>query len=991
MSSSSLLRIALVLSFIPWSIPLEVSAQAENQEVINRSGDPALRAFHWRSIGPVGQGGRVDDLAVDPSNPHRYFVGFATAGLWRTVNNGTTFEPVFDTYATHSVGSVAIAPSDPNVVYVGTGEANNRQSSSFGAGVYKSTDGGDSFTYVGLRETQSIARVVVHPNDANTVWLAATGHLFGSNPERGVYKSTDGGSNWDLVLSIDENTGATDLIINPANPDKLFAAMYQRRRSGCCFVGGGPGSGIWTSTDGGDNWERLEGNGLPGGTMGRVALATTPANPDVIYAQIQVAADKVSPLTDQEREAWQALSEDGDPPDDQQWDGVWRSTDGGATWGFRSNENGRAMYFSQIRVSTEDPNLVYTVDQQVAKSRDGGQTWETLSGFGHVDQHAMWINPENHNHMMIGNDGSVDVTYDQGETWESHRGWAVGQPYHASVSMDRPYRVCTGLQDNGTWCGPSAVREGDILSQDWFGAGGGDGFYTQQDPTDSNIIYSESQNGNVNRYNLYTGEQQSIRPRGQGGGGRGGRGGGGGGGVSNIVPEPEAGTQIRWNWNTPFMLSPHNPSTIYVGSNRFFISRDRGNTWTMSPDLTKNVDKDGIVLMGVQNSVPRCQQLERGVECNLSRNDGVSNWSTGVTIAESSVMPGVLWYGSDDGNINVSRDGGANWTEVSRNLPESLLPGIISSGSFDATSGPSAGVVASASVAAATSEPLTVTALRGTTEYYVSRVEASHFDPGTAYVSIDGHRSDDLRPYVYVTHDYGESWQDISSGLPEFGNVNTIREDPRNANLLYVGTEFGFFISRDAGESWQPFMNGLPVVRIDDVLVHPRENDLVLATHGRSVYVMDDITALQELTAEVAMSDVHLFDAREAVLWKRDRRLGRSVTGDKNWTGENAPAGTAIHYWLKDEIDGDVEVTITNPVTGEVVVTIEGTGAMGLNRIQWDLRGSPPAAGGGRGGRGGGRGRQGQLASTGVYRVQLTVDGESYYTTVAVLEDIWMH
>jgi hypothetical protein len=368
----------------------------------------------------------------------------------------------------------------------------------------------------------------------------------------------------------------------------------------------------------------------------------------------------------------------------------------------------------------------------------------------------------------------------------------------------------------------------------------------------------------------------------------------------------------------------------------------------MSPDLSKNVDRDGIVLMGVQNSLPRCQQLERGVECNISRNDGVSNWSTGVTLAESSVMPGVLWHGSDDGNISVSRDGGTNWAEVSGNLPG------------------------------------------GTTRYYVSRVEASHFDPATAYVSIDGHRSDDLRPYVYVTHDYGESWQDISSGLPEFGNVNTIREDPRNANLLYVGTEFGFFISRNAGQSWQSFMNGLPVVRIDDVLVHPRENDLVLATHGRSVYVMDDITALQELTTEVAMSDVHLFDAREAVLWKRDRRLGRSVTGDKNWTGENAPAGTAIHYWLKDEIDGDVEVTITNPVTGEVVRTIDGTGEMGLNRIQWDLRGSPPAAGGGRGGRGGGRGRQGQLASTGVYRVQLTVDGESYYTTVAVLEDIWM-
>jgi len=330
MSGSSLLRTALVLGVISWSTPLGVSAQADNQEVINRSDDPVLRSFSWRSIGPIGQGGRVDDIAVDHSNPHRYFVGFATGGLWRTVNNGTTFDPVFDTYATHSIGSVAIAQSDPNILYVGTGEANNRQSSSFGAGVYKSTDGGDSFTYVGLRETQSIARVVVHPTDANTVWLAASGHLFGPNPERGVYKSTDGGSSWDLVLSVDENTGATDLIIDPSNPEKLFAAMYQRRRSECCFVGGGPGSGIWMSADGGDNWERLEGNGLPGGTMGRVALATTPADPSVIYAQIEVAADKVSSLTDQEREAWQALAEDGEPPDDQQWSGVWRSTDGGA-------------------------------------------------------------------------------------------------------------------------------------------------------------------------------------------------------------------------------------------------------------------------------------------------------------------------------------------------------------------------------------------------------------------------------------------------------------------------------------------------------------------------------------------------------------------------------------------------------------------------------------------------------------------------------------
>jgi len=956
MFGSRLLRIALILAFAALFPPVEVSGQDAETAAVNQSDNELLRPFQWRSIGPIGQGGRVDDLAVDPTNPHRYFVGFATGGLWRTTNNGTTFDPVFDEYETHSVGAVAVAASNPDVIYVGTGESNNRQSSSYGAGVYKSTDGGDSFTYLGLRETRSVARVIVHPTDANTVWIAATGSLFGANPERGVYKSTDGGSSWELVLSIDENTGATDLIIDPSNPNNLMAAMYQRRRSGCCFVGGGPGSGIFRSTDGGDSWSRLEGNGLPTGTMGRIALATTPADPNMIYAQIEVAADKVSPMTDGEREAREALVEDGEPPPDQQWNGIWRSTDGGDNWQFRSNENGRPMYFSQIRVSPQDPEIVYTVDQQVAKSRDGGQTWETLSGFGHVDQHAMWINPDNHDHLMIGNDGSVDVSYDQGETWESLRSWSVGQPYHVSVNMDRPYRVCTGLQDNGTWCGPSSMRSGPILRYDWFGVGGGDGFYTQQDPTDSNIIYSESQNGNVNRYDLASGENQSIRPRGAGGGrgGRGGRGGGfggrGGNQTPNIVPTPDADAQIRWNWNNPIVLSPHNPSTVYVAGNRFFISRDRGNTWSMSEDLSKNIDKDQVVLMGVQNDVPRCQQLERGIECNLSRNDGVSNWSTGITISESPLVPGLLWFGTDDGNINVSRDGGASWTEVSQNLPG------------------------------------------GTTEYYVSRVEASYFDAATAYVSIDGHRDDDVRPYVYVTRDYGASWESISSNLPEFGNVNTIRQDPKNESMLYVGTEFGFFVSGDEGQEWHRFMNGLPVVRIDDVLVHPRDGDLVLATHGRSIYIMDDITPLQALTDDIMTSDAHLFEPRDAVMWRNDRMQNRAVTGNKIWTGESAPAGTAIHYWLSDEAS-EANLTITNAVTGEEIRTIEGTGEEGMNRVQWDLRGNPPQGGGGRGRGGGfgGRGRQGQAVSPGIYRVQLSVGGDDFYTTVTVLEDIWMN
>ena len=943
------LVLSLVLSAVAVTVPAPAASQQTEEAVVNQSENPLLRPFRWRSIGPVGQGGRVDDIAVHPTDTRIFYVGFATGGLWKTTNNGTTFEPIFDEYETHSIGAIAIAPSSPDVVYVGTGEANNRQSSSYGAGMYKTTDGGETFQHIGLRETQAIARVVVHPTDPNTVWVAAVGHLFGPNEERGVFKSTNGGEGWEHVLRFNEDTGATDLIIDPSNPERMFAATYQRRRSACCFVGGGRGSAIWDSDDGGDSWSRLEGNGLPNGTMGRIALATTAADPDVIYAQIEVAADRESPLTDEDREAWEALAEDDELLPDPQWSGVWRSMDGGENWQFRSNENGRPMYFSQLRVSPTDVDLVYTVDQRVQKSRDGGQTWETLDGYGHVDQHAVWIDPDDHDHILIGNDGSVDVTYDQGETWESLRNWAVGQPYHASVDMQRPYYVCTGLQDNGSWCGPSSNRSSPILPTDWFQAGGGDGFYTQVDPTNPDIIYSESQNGNVRRMDLATGEQGSIRPRGpRGDGGRGG--GRGGGAEPNILPTPEEGTQIRWNWNTPMLLSPHNPSTIYVAGNRFFISRDRGDTWAMSEDLSKNVDRDQVVLMGVQNAMPRCRQLDRGENCSPSRNDGVSNWSTAVTIAESPVVPGVLWVGTDDGNIQVSRDGGTTWSEVSRNLPG------------------------------------------GTTQYYVSRVEASWFDAGTAYASLDGTLSDDMAPYVYLTRDYGASWENITSNLPEFGNVNTVRQDPRNADVLYVGTELGFFVSRAEGQEWHPFMNGLPVVRIDDVLVHPRDNDLVLATHGRSLYVMDDITALQQTTADVLTSGINLFEPREAVQWKVDRRRIRSVTGDKNWRGDSAPPGTAISYWLADG-EQDVSIVISEAVTGESFRTLEGTGEPGMNRVQWNLRGDPQEQEGGRGGGGGGRGRgggQGPQAEPGVYRVTLTAGGEQRTTTVRVLEDTWM-
>ncbi|MEO2158040.1 MAG: hypothetical protein ABGX31_01760 [bacterium] len=929
------LAFALIFSSTFFILPIEGQETTQNS-VINQSDNNILKSFSWRGIGPIGQGGRVDDIAVSKDDPHVFFVGFATGGLWKTTNNGITFKPVFDTHPTASVGAIAISESDANIVWVGTGESNNRQSSSFGAGVYLSTDGGETFGSVGLEETQSISRIVTHPSDPNVAWVAASGHLFGPNVERGVYKTSNKGDSWEKVLYVDENTGATDLLIDFSNPDVLFAATYQRRRTACCFVGGGPGSGIWHSSDGGERWSRIEGNGLPNGTMGRIALANTQANPDIIYAQIEVAPDKENALSAEETAEQERLSQEDSLPDDPQYNGIWRSTDKGNTWEFRSNENGRPMYFSQIRVDPMDPDLVYTVDQRVHKSTDGGQNFETLEGYGHVDQHAFWINPENSDHVMIGNDGSLDVSYDQGENWESFRNWEVGQPYHSSVDMRRPYYVCTGLQDNGSWCGPSSVRGEQILSEDWYRVGGGDGFYTAVDQTNHQQLFSESQNGNIRRVNLETGEQSSIRPQpprdDQ---------------DSNISPTPSQDLEIRWNWNTPFILSPHNQRVIFAGSNRLFRSLDQGETWTMSPELTKNVTKDEIEIMGQYNSLPRCRPWIRGQECILSRNDGVSQYSTIVSITESTLLPGLLWVGTDDGNIQMSRDGGSTWTEVGRNI-----------------SG-------------------------GTQNYYVSRVEASHTDPATAYASLDGHRSDDLRPYIYTTHDFGETWTSISSDLPQFGNVRTIREDPNNHDLLYAGTEFGFYISLNGGDTWQRFMNNLGTTRVDDVLVHPRDNDLVLATHGRSIQIIDDITPLQNLTSQILEMDIYLFQPREAVLWKQDPRFSRSVTGAKIWQGKNASAGTNISYYLKDDVNETVSITVTDLRTGETFREMEGPTMQGLNRVVWDLRGNaPPVEEGSRGGFF--RGNQAPIAQPGTYRVTLKVSDNSFSQLVDVLEDVWI-
>jgi photosystem II stability/assembly factor-like uncharacterized protein len=1060
---SSLRRLAvialpLLVLCVMTVVPSGQSTSGSAPPMINQSDDPVLGAFHFRSIGPASMGGRIDDIAVSESDPSIIYVGYAVGGVFRSTNNATSFEPVFQTYGTASIGDIAIHPTNPNIVYVGTGEPNNRQTASFGDGIYKTTDGGKTFTRLGLAETQTIARIVIDPKNPETVYVASPGHLFGPNPERGVYKTTDGGKTWQQIKFIDNDTGFTDIALDPGNSSIIYAASYQRRRSGCCFNGGGPGSALWKSTDAGRTWTKLSEHGLPPGTFGRIALDVSRSNPNVVYAQIEAgetgtpektpavqpgaateatppgAAAVTPPGTGRAGRAGRAggagrAGEAGQPPAevpeaggrggpsfdwcnnggptkgylagrgggggraeqqppsgwtppaiDPKKGGLLRSDNKGQSWTLVSNCDARPMYFSQLRVDPTNDKTIYVAGLPVAKSLDGGKTFATLDAAGgnespgHVDQHAIWIDPKNPKHVMIGNDGGLDISWDQGRTWDFVNTMASALAYVVTADMRHPYYVYVGLQDNGSWGGPSAVRgRGGIMNSDWFGIGGGDGFYTAVDPTDFNRVITESQDGNTNRYDLTTGRGESIRPRapaaqtgraGEAGragetgrgeeAGRAGRAGeagqtappvqvggpaaqaGGRGGPPNVL-NAHPGDQYRFNWNTPVVMSPHNPKIVWLGGNRLFKSYNQGDTWMASDDLTKQIDRNTVSLMGVPGNVTQ-----------LSKNDGVVSYGTIISISESPILPGVVWAGTDDGNLQVSQDGGVTFTEVGRNLP-GLPPNH---------------------------------------QYWISRIDASHFAADTAYVSVDGHRSDDLKPYVFVTHDFGKTFQSISGDLPSSGNVQVIREDPKNRNLLYVGTEFGLFASLDAGKTWKRFMTNYPTVRTDDILVHPRDNDLIVATHGRSVWIADDISPLQQMTPEVMAQDAFLFTMRPAIAYLNDQQHGQQVGGQKVFIGENAPRGTSIDYYLKSAASGDVKISIAD-ATGKVVRTLDGTKHAGINRVLWNLAPNPPAnppAGGG-----GGRGGPPPAVDAGTYIVTLTAAGKTMVKPVTVLEDRWLN
>jgi photosystem II stability/assembly factor-like uncharacterized protein len=994
------------------SVVAAQGARPESPE-INRSSDPLLQSVRFRSLGPASMGGRIDDIQVSESNPNIIYLGYAVGGVYRSVNNGTSFEPVFETYGSASIGAIAIHPTNPNIVYVGTGEANNRQTASFGDGIYKTTDGGKTFKNIGLKETQTIARIVIDPRNPEVVYVAADGHLFGPNADRGIYKTTDGGATWNKIKYIDENTGFTDLIMDKSSPNTLYAASYERRRTACCFNGGGPGSGIWKTTDAGKSWTKITGNGLPPGTYGRIALSLYAKNPSVVYAQVE-AGPSGTPL---EAAAGGGGGGGGGGRGGYDWcnnagpghgfanaaaaegqkvpelsaakGGLFRSENGGRSWKLMSNCEARPMYFSQLRVDPENDNNIYVGGLPVAKSLDGGKTFATLDeagGYGepgHVDQHAIWVDPHNSNHVMEGNDGGFDVTFDQGKNWDFVNTMATGLAYWVSADMRHPYNVYFGLQDNNPWGGPSSVRTSrGILNSNWFLLGGGDGFQTAADPTNPHTVYTESQDGNTARYDFTTGTQKSIRPiapRGTApnaggscvdgkapGGGRGGGGGGGGGAAAGNVVNGQPGEVYRFNWNTPFMLSPHDANIVWYGGNRLFKSYNRGDTWVASADLTKHVDRCKVAVLGVA-----------GDKEQLSKNDGLSAYSTIIAVSESPVMPGVVWAGTDDGNLQVSRDGGETFTEVGKNI-----------------TGLPAG------------------ALTSDDPFWIARIETSHFDAATAYVAIDGHRSDDLHPYVFVTHDYGKTFQSVAGNLPSYGNLQVIREDPKNKNLLYAGTEFGLFVSLNGGQKWEPFMNNYPTVRTDDILIHPRDGDAIIATHGRSIWIADDITALQQFTPAVAAEDTHLFDVRPAIAYHNDYQASQQIGGQKVFVGENAPRGTAISYYLKGGA-GSVQVSVSDD-QGHMLCKSEGDKSAGIHKVQWSLVeplrapaggvGGRGGAGGGRGaagppdpsctattnGRGGGRGGAGGL-QPGNYTATLTVDGKTMTKQVQVLEDIWMN
>ena len=758
----------------------------------------------WRSIGPAVASGRVMSIAVNAKNKFEYYVGVASGGVWKTVNDGTTWTPVFDGEGSYSIGDVAIDPNDSSVVWVGTGESNSQRSVAWGDGIYKSVDGGKSWQNLGLKKSEHIGRVVIDPRDSKVVYVAAEGPLWGPGGDRGLYKTTDGGKTWKAVLTISENTGVADVAMDPSNPDILYASAYQRRRHVFTLIDGGPESAIYKSTDAGATWNKLK-SGLPSVDMGRIGLAVSPADPGVVYAAVEAADSK---------------------------GGIFRSEDKGATWERRNEFDEGAMYYARVVPDPKNVDRVFVMFVRLRESLDGGKTLKDVNeGNHHGDNHAIWIDPENTKHWIEGSDGGMWETWDDAKSWQFKANLPTVQFYDVAVDNASPfYNVCGGTQDNFSWCGPSHTRNvNGIMNADWYVTTGGDGFRSQVDPVDPNTVYSESQYGVLVRYDKPTGQELLIQPQ-----------------------EGKAEAPLRWNWDSPVLISPHSHTRLYFAANKLFRSDDRGDTWkAVSGDLTRQIDRNKLPVMG----------KVWGPDA-VAKNASTSFYGNIVALAESPKKEGLLYVGTDDGLIQVSGDGGSSWAKYDK------FPGV---------------------------PEMT----------YVSRLAASSHDENTVYAAFENHKNEDFKPYLLKSPDSGKTWTSIAGDLPQNGPVVAFAEDPVNANLLFAGTEFGAFFTADGGRHWVQLKDGLPTIAVRDMVIQSRESDLVIATFGRGFYVLDDITPLRQLKAEPAELGTGMFPVRDALLYVERHplgELGKGFQGDAFYTAANPAYGAVFTVYLKEKI-----------------------------------------------------------------------------------------
>lgn len=861
-----------------------------------------LAGFRWRSIGPAIMGGRISDITGIPSPSKTFFVAAAAGGIWKTTNAGTTFRPVFDHERVISMGALAIAPSDTNIVWAGTGEQNSRNSIAPGGGIYKSTDGGLTWKLMGLERTQQIGRIVVDPTNPDVVYVAALGHTWDANPDRGLYKTTDGGKTWTLSKFISDRAGFVDVVMDPSDHNTLYAASYERVRGPWFLQSGGPGSALWKTTDAGATWTKIQGNGFPTTTLGRIGLAISRSNPKIVYALVEADSVRHSkppyavPASDTSPSA---------PRHNRLLSGLYRSDDGGHTWRWMNDKDSRPFYYSQVRVDPRDPDRVYWSSTPVNFSDDGGRTVRNATVGIHVDHHAMWIDPNDPEHFIVGDDGGVSQTWDRGGNYDFLNIVPLGQFYEVSYDTAVPYRVCGGLQDNGSWCGPSTRKDGPITNADWFTVGGGDGFYTAQDPANPNIIYAESQGGAIGRVDYRTGDQtfldkpawretyvawedsilvargDSTRPE------------------TAVMKKHIAelrsrqrvdsiALDLRFNWDTPFFISPHSPNTLYIGGNRVLESTDRGDhIYPISPDLST---RDSVKI--------RISTKTTGGITNDAT--GAETYGTITTLAESCVRPGLLYAGTDDGNVWLSPNDGGEWENLTGRFPG--LP-------------------------------------KGT---YVARIEPSHFDTLTFYVAFDDHRVNDFTPYLYATADGGKTFHSIAANLPTGGPdfLHVIREDPVDRNLLFAGTDVGAYVSLDRGAHWQRFMTGLPTVPVNDLKIQPRAHDLIAGTHGRSIWIVG-IGPLEQMSDSVLAQAQHFFTP--ATAYQFGQTPGADLDpGQQIFNGQSAPYGADLVYRLTSGARRDSARIIITSVNGDTLASLRAPGSEGLHHVTWDMRGKAP-------------------------------------------------